>query len=181
MPPLDDDRLWPVQRQAVENLERSLAADRITNDEVVGAGFSAEARERDRELAASFEKFLVDNRDEITALKVLYTRPYRQRLRFANIKALAQAIEAPPRGWTTDELERAYERLERSRVRAPAPACLPTSFPSCVKRSSRKMSRCRFPSRCGSASRAGWPCRKSLAAASPKSSTGGYLASLSGN
>jgi type I restriction enzyme, R subunit len=65
----------------------------------------------------SFEQFIAENRDEITALQVLYSRPYGQRLRFADIKALAQAIELPPHSLTPERLWQAYEALERAKVR----------------------------------------------------------------
>ncbi len=48
---------------------------------------------------------------------MLYERPYRQRLGYADIKALADALESPPRSWTTDRLWEAYRQLDRSRVR----------------------------------------------------------------
>jgi type I restriction enzyme R subunit len=48
---------------------------------------------------------------------VLYSRPYAQRLRFADIRALAEAINAPPRTWTPEALWRAYETLDKSKVR----------------------------------------------------------------
>jgi type I restriction enzyme R subunit len=66
---------------------------------------------------ASFEQFLRDIKDEIAALQVFYDRPHRHRLRLADVRALAEAIKAPPRQWTPEELWRAYERLDRSRVR----------------------------------------------------------------
>ena len=69
-----------------------------------------------RVAVTSFEQFIRDNKDEITALQVLYSRPYAQRLRFADIKALALAIEAPPRSWSPETLWRAYEALDKSRV-----------------------------------------------------------------
>ena len=48
---------------------------------------------------------------------MLYERPYRQWLRYDDIKALADALQAPPRSWTTDRLWQAYQRLDESRVR----------------------------------------------------------------
>ena len=51
------------------------------------------------------------------ALQVLYQRPYRQRLRFADIKALADALQSPPRSWTPDRLWEAYRQLDESLVR----------------------------------------------------------------
>jgi type I restriction enzyme, R subunit len=65
----------------------------------------------------SFEEFIRDHKDEITALQILYARPYRQRLTFKEIKELAQAIERPPRGWTPARLWHAYETLDKSKVR----------------------------------------------------------------
>jgi type I restriction enzyme R subunit len=91
--------------------------DTISQDEVIEVGYSAEARERARTLTASFEQFIAANKDQITALQALYSRPYAQRLRFADIKALAEAIQAPPRSWTSENLWRAYETLDKSKVR----------------------------------------------------------------
>ena len=50
------------------------------------------------------------------ALQVLYSKPYARRLTFAEVRELAQAIEAPPRGWTPDRLWEAYEALDRARA-----------------------------------------------------------------
>jgi type I restriction enzyme, R subunit len=38
-------------------------------------------------------------------------------LRFKDIKALAESISAPPRNWTPNTLWRAYETLDKSKVR----------------------------------------------------------------
>jgi type I restriction enzyme R subunit len=65
----------------------------------------------------SFERFIEENKDEITALQVLYSRPHRQRLTFDQIKELANEIAKPPRQWTPERLWDAYEALDRSRVR----------------------------------------------------------------
>ena len=84
---------------------------------VLEDGFSAAAREKAQGLVVSFEQFLQDHKDEITALQVLYSKPYTQRLRFADIKALADTIQAPPRSWTPEVLWRAYETLEQAKGR----------------------------------------------------------------
>jgi type I restriction enzyme R subunit len=91
--------------------------DRVTKDEVLEAGFSAEAAERARSLVTSFERFVAEHKDEITALQVLYSRPYGARLRLQDLRELANAIQAPPRAWTPELLWRAYEALDRSKVR----------------------------------------------------------------
>ena len=88
--------------------------DAVSIDAVIEAGFSdAQAGV----LVQSFREFIEENRDEITALQVLYERPYRRRLSYADIKALADALQAPPRSWTTDRLWQAYRQLDQSKVR----------------------------------------------------------------
>ena len=88
--------------------------DRVTIDHVIEAGFT---EERATETVQSFRKYIQEHRDEITALQVLYQRPYRQRLTYADIRALAEALQLPPRSWTPDGLWEAYRRLEKDRVR----------------------------------------------------------------
>lgn len=89
-----------------------------TNIDVVEkSGFSEDARARAEATVRSFEDFLAEHKDEIAALQVLYARPYQARLSRADIKALAEAIELPPRQWTPERLWAAYEQIERDRVR----------------------------------------------------------------
>ncbi len=49
----------------------------------IRAGFDAAALEKARSMLTSFRQFIEDNKDEIEALKVLYSRPYRAGLRTA--------------------------------------------------------------------------------------------------
>ena len=88
--------------------------DRVTMDHVIDAGFT---EERATEMVHSFQEYIEANRDEITALQVLYQQPYQQRLTHADIRALADALQSPPRFWTTAGLWEAYRRLEKDRVR----------------------------------------------------------------
>jgi type I restriction enzyme, R subunit len=90
--------------------------DGISEDKVLYAGFSQDAADRARATVASFETYIAEHKDEITALQILYSRPYARRLRFADVKALADAISAPPRNWTPDALWHAYETLDKSKV-----------------------------------------------------------------
>ena len=50
--------------------------DHVSQDKVIEAGFSADALERAKGVVQSFEKFIEDHKDEITALQILYSRPY---------------------------------------------------------------------------------------------------------
>ena len=91
--------------------------DIISKDNLLTAGQSPEATERAKQLTRSFEEYLREHKDEITAIEVLYSRPYRQPLTYKHIKALADTLQAPPRRWTPEVLWEAYQRLDRSRVR----------------------------------------------------------------
>ncbi len=106
----------PELRQRLEDIHQSheQTIDTVSKDVVLDAGFTNDAAQ---EAIQSFHQFIEENRDEITALQVLYERPYRQRLRLDDIRALADAMEAPPRSWTTERLWQAYQRLDESRVR----------------------------------------------------------------
>ena len=47
---------------------------------------------------------LRENKDEITAIEILYSRPYGQPLTYEHVKALADSLQAPPRRWTPEHL-----------------------------------------------------------------------------
>ncbi len=90
--------------------------DHVSQDAVIEAGFSADALERAKSVVQSFEKFIEEHKDEITALQILYSKPYKARLRFEDIKDLANAIERPPYLWTESQLWQAYAALDKSKV-----------------------------------------------------------------
>ncbi|MDO9041410.1 MAG: type I restriction-modification enzyme R subunit C-terminal domain-containing protein [Desulfocapsaceae bacterium] len=91
--------------------------DNISEDQLISAEFSVEALEKVKSMVQSFEQFLADNRDEITALQILYSRPYKSRLRFEDIKELAGMIEKPPHHFRVDNLWDAYATLEKAKVK----------------------------------------------------------------
>ncbi len=106
----------PQLRQRLVEIHRSYeqTIDTVSEDQVLDTGFSTEQASS---MVQSFKEYLAEHRDEITALQVLYARPYRHRLRYADIKQLTDALQAPPRSWTTDRLWQAYQQLDQSRVR----------------------------------------------------------------
>ncbi len=106
----------PELRQRLIDIHRAYeqTIDTVSQDTVLRAEFSgAEADE----LTRSFREYIEEHRDEITALQVLYQRPYSQRLSYADIRALAAALQSPPRSWTPPRLWDAYRQLDQSRVR----------------------------------------------------------------
>ena len=106
----------PDLRQRLVDIHRSYeqTIDTVSPDSLIEAGFSDEQA---KAIVQSFQEYIKENRDEITALQVLYERPYRQRLSYADIKALADALVSPPRSWTTERLWEAYRQMGKSKVR----------------------------------------------------------------
>jgi type I restriction enzyme R subunit len=109
----------PDLRNAILDVRRSYeqTIDEVSKDQLLFAGHSAEARERASALVSSFREYIEEHKDDIRALQVLYSRPHKERLTFTEVKELAKAIERPPRQWTPDILWRAYELLDKSKVR----------------------------------------------------------------
>ena len=130
----------PALRTLLKDLKREMeqVIDEVSQDELLNAGASEEAKEKARALVASFEQFIEENKDEITAIQFFYTQPYSKRLSFKDIKALADAIKAPPRAWTPEKLWRAYETLDRDKVRGASAKRLLTDIVSLVRYATHK-------------------------------------------
>ena len=109
----------PVLRDLILAMRKSYdqVIDEISIDTLVKAGFSEEARARAEGIVTSFRAFLDEHKDDIRALEVLYSRPYKQRLTYNDIKELANAMARPPQAWTPETLWSAYGTLDRSKVR----------------------------------------------------------------
>ena len=109
----------PALRAMIVALKASkeLVIDTVTQDRVLEAGFSVAARERAQGIVQSFEAFIVEHRDEITALQILYSRPTKAPLKFEDLKALADTLQAPPHLWTESRLWQAYAALDQSKVK----------------------------------------------------------------
>lgn len=92
--------------------------DVVSIDQVREASFSADATAKALATVDSFRQFVLEQRDQIAALEIIYGQPYgRQRLTYSQLQELAQQLQAPPHVWTTEALWRAYAQLERDRVR----------------------------------------------------------------
>lgn len=95
-----------------------LIIDVTSIDEVQEAHFSVTDTKHARAVVASFQQYIHDHRDEITALQIIYNRPYSERqLTFREVKELAKEFEQPPYGWTADALWNAYARVEEDHVK----------------------------------------------------------------
>ncbi len=125
----------PELRQLILDIKakNELTIDHVSQDQVIEAGFSQAARDRAKGLVQSFEKFIADHKDEITALQILYSKPYKQRLTFEAVKELADAIEKPPYLWNESQLWQAYAALEASKVKGASGKRILTDLVSLVR------------------------------------------------
>ena len=109
----------PKLRKAIEELQQQFEQiiDIVSEDEVLEAGVSEEAKAKAKDMTQSFEEFLKDNKDKIDALHFFFDQPYAERPRFEDLKNLANEISKPPRSWTPEQLWHAYELVERDKVK----------------------------------------------------------------
>ncbi len=107
--------------------------DTITTDSLISSRYDESARQKSKTIVDTFKKFIEDNKDEITALQIIYSRPYSKRhITYEDIKLLADAIRKPPYLLNTDLLWNAYEQLEKAKVRKAGPQKVLTNIISVV-------------------------------------------------
>ena len=114
--PFDDPKFRETLIEIKKRTEQII--DTVSKDEVVLAGFDQQAKEKAQGIIDSFKQFIEDNRDEITALQLIYSKPFGQwHLTFKQIDELAEAIKRPPLRLRQETLWLAYEQLEKSKVK----------------------------------------------------------------
>ena len=125
----------PALRTLILSLkqQKELVIDTVTQDRVISIGFDEAARERAQGIVQSFEEFIAQHRDEITALQILYNRPTKAPLKFEDLKALASTLQAPPHLWTESQLWQAYAALDASRVKGASRRRILTDLVSLVR------------------------------------------------
>ena len=111
--------LGPKVRNLLTTLKSSYeqTIDAVSEDRLLHAGFSGDSKDKAKEMAQSFRQFLEENKDQIAALQILYSRPWKNRLTYKQVKELAATIQRPHPAWTPENLWRAYEQLDHSKVR----------------------------------------------------------------
>ncbi|MBO8127757.1 MAG: DEAD/DEAH box helicase family protein [Peptococcaceae bacterium] len=130
--PFDDPKLRNTIIDIKKRNEQII--DYVSKDTVVFAGFDEQAKEKARTVVDNFKRFIEDHKDEITALQIIYSKPYGKRhLTFEQIKQLAAAIEKPPYHLTPELLWQAYEQLEETRVKGAGPQKLLTNIISLIR------------------------------------------------
>jgi len=87
--------------------------DTVNPDKVITAGWDKDNKEKAREIVKTFSEWIARHKDEITALQIFYSQPYRRReLTYAMIRELVDAIVADKPTLVPLSVWRAYELLE---------------------------------------------------------------------
>ena len=109
----------PDVRDYLENVRRSYEQimDTVNLDQVTFAGFGEQAQAQAEKTIQSFQQFLEDHKDTITALTIFYDQPYRRReLTYRMIQELHQALQQPPHSLTPERLWYAYQQVSPEQV-----------------------------------------------------------------
>jgi type I restriction enzyme R subunit len=82
--------------------------DVISRDTLIYAGPAQKSARTSAQLATSFRDYIEQHKAEITALQILYSRPYRQRLTEKMLKELEKKLRDNHAAWTEDRLWDAF-------------------------------------------------------------------------
>jgi len=95
--------------------------DTVTADVVTHQGFDAAAKEKAANLLKSFRAYIEQHQAEITALQILYSRPYKQRLTETMLKELEAKLKEPFGNDPVNTLWRAFELVDNRPHPGPLP------------------------------------------------------------
>jgi len=99
----------------IENVRKAheQIIDILNPDKLVAAGWDKDNKDRAEELVKTFAEWIAKHKDEITALQIFYSQPYRRReLTYAMIRELVDTIMADKPTLAPLNVWRAYELLE---------------------------------------------------------------------
>ncbi len=113
--PFDLPALRDALAKAKQDAEQTI--DSVTIDTVLEQGFSAAAKEEAMRLVKSFRDYIEQHKAEITALQLLYSRPYKQRLTEPMLKELEKKLRDNHAAWTEDNLWNAFAAAKPEKVR----------------------------------------------------------------
>lgn len=113
--PFENNVLRDALAQAKQDAEQTI--DTVTVDKLEFAGFDAAAKARAQSLVQSFRAYVEQHKAEITALQILYSRPYAQRLTEPMLKELEQKLRDTDGTWTEENLWRAFAATAPEKVK----------------------------------------------------------------
>lgn len=106
----------------VENVRRlhEQIIDTVNLDRVDFAGWDSEAGQQAEAVIADFEAFLAEHRDEMAALRIFYSQPYRRReVTFQMLREVLERLKSERPTLAPTYVWRAYERLDRANGHSP--------------------------------------------------------------
>ncbi|MES9951065.1 MAG: DUF559 domain-containing protein [Candidatus Thiodiazotropha sp.] len=122
----------PDLRELIEELRKD--TDQLIDDsadEIIAAGYDEEKAEL---LIQNWQQFIQDHKDELDAIQLIYQQPYQKRhLSYEQIEKLAEEIQQPPYNLAPIEVWKAYEQLEKNKVKGVPPKELLTNIVSLIR------------------------------------------------
>jgi type I restriction enzyme R subunit len=91
--------------------------DVISRDRVLFAGASQQTTQKAEQVTRSFRDYIEKHKAEITALQLLYSRPYRHRLTEPMLKELEKKLREEHAAWTEDRLWDAFASVAPKKVK----------------------------------------------------------------
>jgi len=96
-----------------------------------GTGYTEEKVEN---LIKSWKQFIQDHQNELDAIQLIYQQPYKTRhLSYEQIEKLAEEIKQPPYNLAPIDVWKAYEQLEKNKVKGVPPKELLTNIVSLIR------------------------------------------------
>jgi type I restriction enzyme R subunit len=113
--PFDLPALRDALAKARQDAEQTI--DTVTIDTLISSEFDAAAKEKASALLKSFRDYIEQHRAEITALQILYSRPFKQRLTEPMLKELEKKLRDNHAAWTEDNLWNAFAAAKPGKVK----------------------------------------------------------------
>lgn len=134
--PLADAAVKPFHNPDLRDLLETLRRDTDqliddSPDELIDAGYD---EEKAQGLVKRYQDFIADHQDELDAIQLIYSKPYNQRhLSYEQIEELADEIQQPPYNIAPLEVWKAYEQLEKNKVKGVPAKELLTNIVSLIR------------------------------------------------
>lgn len=118
----------PRMRKAILSIKDKLeqVIDERTQDKLIREGYDGALKYQAKTVISTFREFIEKNKDEIEALQLLYSQPYRSGLRYRHVRELAAKLEQSPfyvrpkEPRSVSHLWKAFETVEPEKVKGHA-------------------------------------------------------------